>query len=259
MRSNNITMREKVFFLTDAHLGQGADSVKREQELVTFLDSIAAEMHTLVLLGDIFDFWFTYKYVVPKGHTRILGKLAELSDNGVKIHYFIGNHDMWIFNYFQQEIGAIMHDGPEVMSLNDHRLLIGHGDGLENNDPHYTFLKHMFRSHFNQQLFAFFHPWIGFSIATKWSGNSRKRHPLAEQDYRGDEKEGIYQYAKSILQHEPYDYAIFGHRHGQIERPIHTDNPSRDAIYINVGNWIERRDYAVLDKDGLTLKQFSLR
>lgn len=249
-------MRDKTYIISDVHLGSGDDSLRRERDLVCFLDSIAADMHTLVLLGDIFDFWFTYRYVVPRGHARFIGKLAQLSDMGVEIHYFIGNHDMWVFDYFHEETGAIMHDAPVILTLGGHRLLLGHGDGLENNDPHYAFLKRMFRSRFNQRLFAFLHPSIGFGIATRWSGNSRKKHPATGQRYRGDDSEGIYQYAKRMLAQSPFEYAVFGHRHGQVQRPIHIAQPARDAMYCNVGNWIERRDYAVIDVNGLTLTQY---
>lgn len=247
---------KKVFFLSDAHLGLGTDSLQRERDLVAFLDSIAQDADTLVLLGDMFDFWFTYKHVIPRGFSRFIGRLAQLSDEGVSIHYFIGNHDMWVFDYFQKEIGAVMHDEPEVLSLLGHRVLLGHGDGLEDNDPHYIFLKRLFRSRFNQRLFASLHPWIGFSIAGKWSLGSRRKHPVCEQNYRGDAREGIFQYALRRLQQEPFDYALFGHRHGHVVRTLQCAQPSRNALYLNVGNWIERRDYAVLDETGLHAAQF---
>ena len=256
LQTSDLPLMKKVYFLSDAHLGLGIDSPQRERDLVAFLDSIAQDVDTLVLLGDIFDFWFTYKHVVPRGFSRFIGHLAQLSDMGVTIHYFIGNHDMWVFDYFQKEIGAIMHDEPAVLELGGHRMLLGHGDGLEGNDPHYNFLKRVFRCRFNQRLFALLHPWIGFSIADRWSVGSRKKHPISEQDYRGDAHEGIYQYALLRLQQEPFDYALFGHRHGCVLRPLHCDQPSRDAFYLNIGNWIERRDYAVLDATGLHAAQF---
>ncbi len=247
---------KKAYFLSDSHLGLGDDSPKREHDLVKFLDSISQDADTMVLLGDIFDFWFTYKHVVPKGYNRFIGRLSLLIDSGVKMHYFIGNHDMWVFDYFQQEIGAVMHDAPEVLDILGHRLLLGHGDGLEGSDPSYNFLKRVFRCSLNQRLFATLHPWIGFSIAKKWSGSSRQKHPLDGQDYRGDDHEGIFQYAQSRLQEEAFEYAVFGHRHGYVERSLHCDVPPRDALYLNVGNWIERRNYAVLDDSGLHAEEF---
>ncbi len=249
-------MRNKTLFLTDSHLGSGIDSLQRERDLVALLDSLAHEVHTIVLLGDIFDFWFTYRHVVPRGHSRFIGKLAQLSDNGVVIHYFIGNHDMWVFDYFEQEIGAIMHSEPEILEINGCRLLLGHGDGLEKDDLTYNFLKKIFRCRLNQRLFAWVHPWIGFSIATRWSHSSRKSHGNSAHHYRGDHREGIFQYAAARRQHEEFSYALFGHRHGSVLRPLpvpHTDTP---ALYCNVGNWIERRDYALLDTDGLHLLQY---
>lgn len=245
-------MGNKVFFITDAHLGSGDDSLRRERDLVDFLDEIRDEAKAVVLLGDMFDFWFTYKYVVPRGYTRLIGKLGQLGDNGVEIHYFIGNHDMWVFDYFEKEIGAHMHAGPERLAFCGKTLLVGHGDGLDGNDHHYNCLKHVFRSRNNQRLFAMLHPRLAYALALRWSTNSRKKHNSEiEQSYRGDDKEGIYQYCLRQLQQEPYDYAVFGHRHGRISRPL-----GNGATYCNVGNWIERRDYAVLSEDGLEQKNW---
>ncbi len=249
-------MGNKTYFLTDCHLGSGNDSLQRERDLVALLDSIADEVGTLVLLGDIFDFWFTYKHVVPRGFSRFIGKLAQLSDQGVTIHYFIGNHDMWVFDYFEKEIGAIMHSEPEILQLNGQRVLLGHGDGLEKNDPTYNFLKRVFRCRCNQRLFAMVHPWIGFSIANKWSNSSRKSHGDTAQHYRGDDQEGIYQYAKARLEEEDFQYAIFGHRHGSISRPISLPLIGRNALYCNLGNWIEQRDYAMLNDETLHIMTF---
>ncbi len=252
-------MRDKIYFLTDCHLGSGDDSRERECDLVALLDSIADEVETLVLLGDIFDFWFTYKHVVPRGYSRFIGKLAQLSDMGVTIHYFIGNHDMWVFDYFEKEIGAIMHSEPEILPLNGVRVLLGHGDGLENNDPKYNFIKRIFRCRLNQRLFSLVHPWIGFSVANKWSNSSRKSHGATAHHYRGDDREGIYQYAKARLEQEDFAYAIFGHRHGSVTRPISSPTTGRNALYCNLGNWIEQRDYAMLDDETLHILTFPAR
>ncbi|MDY5969754.1 MAG: UDP-2,3-diacylglucosamine diphosphatase [Bacteroidales bacterium] len=246
-------MGNKVFFLSDAHLGSGCDSLQRERDLVTFLEGIREEARAVVLLGDIFDFWFTYKYVAPRGYTRLIGLLGLMSDSGVEIHYFIGNHDMWVFDYFEKEVGAHMYDSSARLSFCGKTLLLGHGDGLDPYDHHYNKLKRIFHNRLNQRLFATIHPRVAYGMALHWSKNSRKKHHIEiEQHYRGDENEGIYQYCLGQLRQSPFDYAVFGHRHGRIVRPL-----ENGATYYNVGNWIERRDYAVLSDQGLELKTWT--
>ena len=246
----------KTFVITDAHLGSGADSREREADLVRWLDTIAPEAERIVMLGDIFDFWFTYKQAVPRGFVRLLGTMARLADRGIAFHFFIGNHDMWLFDYLEREIGVVMHDEPEEMTIGDKLFLLGHGDGMGNQDRSYNFLKHVFRSRTNQWLFAGIHPNIGFPLAHRWSSNSRRRHSLENNGYLGDDKEAIYQYcAKRQLERiaagmRPFDYFLFGHRHTPVCRAL------GNAFYINVGNWIENRDYAVFDGETTRLKQF---
>lgn len=241
------------YFITDAHLGSIDDQGQRERDLVAFLDRIKVDCERLVLLGDMFDFWFTYKYVVPKGQVRFLGKLAELADRGIEIHYFIGNHDMWLFDYLSEEIGVIMHEEPCEMTLGDKRFFIGHGDGLggnetsEKHDRNYLRLKKIFRCRFNQQLFSWVNPRIGFSLARKWSAHSRKSHFNKLNHYLGDDKEGIVIHCKKLQSEKHFDYFVFGHRHLALEMPI------GDATYINVGDWLENRDYAVFDGNTLQL------
>lgn len=241
-------MNKALYFISDAHLGSGADSPQRERELVEFLDSIKDHADTLVLLGDIFDFWFTYRHVVPRGYSRIIGKLAELSDRGVKLHYCIGNHDMWVFDFFTSEMNAVMHNEPCFLDFDGRRFLIGHGDGMGNQDSNYLLLKRIFRSKVNQRLFSTIHPWIGFSIASRWSESSRKKHSRKYQHYMGDDKEGIVQYCRKRLETEPFDFCVFGHRHTPITRTITVG--SRSAQYVNVGEWIDHRNYAVY-RDGV--------
>lgn len=246
-------MKQKTFFVTDAHLGSGIDSRQRELDLVRWLETIEPEAKRIILLGDIFDFWFTYKQAVPRGFVRLLGKMAQMADSGVEFHFFIGNHDMWLFDYLEKEIGVVMHNEPIAMEIDGKRFLIGHGDGLCNKDYKYNFIKRVFRCRFNQWLFAGIHPNIGFPIANSWSNSSRKKHSRNDSGYLGDDKEGIYLYCKQMQQQkidtgvQPYDYFIFGHRHTPIVRPLGT------ATYINVGNWIEHRDYAVFDGESVTL------
>lgn len=249
-------MRDKTFFITDAHLGSGADSSRREADLVQWLDSVAPQARRIVMLGDMFDFWFTYRHSVPRGHVRLLGKLAQLADEGIELHFFIGNHDMWLFDYLEREVGAVMHDEPTTMVWEGHRFLLGHGDGMDATDHKYNFLKRLFRSRLCQWLFAGIHPNISIPLARRWSANSRRNHSMQDNGYLGDEREAIYQYC---LQQQrkaeadgqaPYDFFLFGHRHTPVSRPI------GDATYFNVGNWIENRDYAVYDGETVQLLSF---
>lgn len=242
----------KVLFLTDAHLGAGTDTLDRERQLCRLIQREQRGLDKLILLGDIFDFWFTYHRVVPKGHTRLLGKLAELSDLGVEIHYFIGNHDMWLFDYLQQEIGAIMHPDPATLQIDGKRILLGHGDGLGHLDKKYDFLKWMFRCPFNQWLFKLFPSSFSFWIATSWSGSSRKNHPYEEQHYLGDDREGIVIWIKEQIARESVDYCIFGHRHTPVDINIQSHN-GNTCRYVNVGDFITHRSYAIMQDGELTL------
>ncbi len=250
-------MRNKTFFITDSHLGSGSDTRLRETDMVRWLTDIESEAKSIILLGDIFDFWFTYRHAVPRGFVRVLGKMAQMADDGVSFHFFIGNHDMWMFDYLEKEIGAVMHCEPEEMEIDGKLFLIGHGDGMDRNDHKYNFLKRVFRCRFNQWLFAGVHPNIGFPIAYHWSNCSRRKHNKQANIYRGDDKEPIYQYcAKRQLERiaaneRTFDYFLFGHRHTPVVRQI------TNAQYINVGNWIENRDYAVFDGEKTELLKWS--
>ena len=145
---------KKLYFVTDAHLGAGDDSLQREQELCQLLDRIKEDAAMVVFLGDMFDFWFTYRYVVPKGHVRLLGRMAELADAGIELHFFIGNHDMWLFDYLKDEMNITMHDNPDLLEFDGRRFLVGHGDGLGHLDRRYDFIRRIFRCRLNQRLFA---------------------------------------------------------------------------------------------------------
>lgn len=227
--------------MSDAHLGSGADSREREKQLCRWLESIEGDCKTLFLLGDMFDFWFTYRYVVPRGHVRLLGKLAEMSDRGVEIHFFIGNHDMWMFDYLEKEIGVTMHDEPEVFDIGGKRFLIGHGDGLGHLDRMFDLLRKVFRCRFNQRLFAMLPSSWTFPIANRWSDSNKELH--AKEDtlhYMGDENEGIVIYCKERLKEEHFDYCIFGHRHTPLIRMV-----NGNAVYVNTGDWLFNRNYVV--------------
>ncbi|MBQ8704365.1 MAG: UDP-2,3-diacylglucosamine diphosphatase [Bacteroidales bacterium] len=248
-------MEKAVYFISDAHLGSGKDSRQREVELCRFLDGIKDRCKALFLLGDIFDFWFSYRHLVPRGHTRLLGKLAALGDLGVQIHFFIGNHDMWLFDYLEQECGAVMHNDPEVMEMDGRRFLIGHGDGQGHLDRNYNTLRRIFRSRLNQRLFALLPSGWTFPIARRWSDSNKARH--ARQDtahYLGDEREGIVLYCKERLQKEHLDYCVFGHRHTPLVMSL-----ADGCTYVNTGDWLTHRNYAVYSPDDHTLRLFDLR
>lgn len=233
-------MAEVVYFVTDAHLGSGDNSAERERELCALLDSIKGDCTTLVLLGDIFDFWFSYRYVVPRGHVRLLGKLAELADAGIKIHYFLGNHDMWVFDYLTEEFGAEVHADPVEMTFGGKRFLVGHGDGLGHLDPWFDFAKFFFRSRVCQKLFKMLPSALTFGIANGWSNGNKRKH--AKRDllhYLGDDLEGIVIYCKQRLEKEHFDYCVFGHRHTPVVRDL-----GGGCTYVNVGDWLHNRNYA---------------
>jgi len=245
-------MPKKTYFLSDFHLGidTALPSAEREKKIVRFLDEIMPDLEELYLVGDVFDFWFEYKHVVPKGYIRLLGKLAEIADAGIPIHYFIGNHDMWMFDYLHDEIGANMHHQPLMIQLGDKRAWIGHGDGLGPGDYGYKFIKKVFRSKLCQWLFARLHPNFAIWLGQYWSGQSRKQEKMpAPFD---EPKEWLVAYSEQMLTEQPADYYIFGHRHLPIDHLL-SDGQSR---YLNLGEWMHSYSYAVWDGEGLTLEYF---
>ena len=245
-------MRDKIYFASDFHLGvlPKSSSRQREQRIVSWLDSIKNDAKELFLVGDIFDFWFEYSTVVPKGFIRFLGKLAELADLGIKITLFKGNHDMWMFGYLREELGATIVDNELILELQKKRFFIHHGDGLGPGDRKYKFLKTFFRSRFCQWLFARLHPNLGIGIAQKWSRHSRAANTEEEQ-FLGEDHEWLIQYAKEIQEREHFDYFIFGHRH----LPYDITLPDNSRI-VNLGEWMNHFTYAVWDGQALTLKKW---
>lgn len=246
-------MRDKIYFASDFHLGSypRAQSDLREREIVKWLDYIKQDASQVYLVGDIFDFWFEYSTVVPKGYIRFLGKLAELSDMGIKITLFKGNHDMWMFGYLKKEIGAHIIDNELVLNLNGKTCYIHHGDGLGPGDRKYKVLKKIFRSSFCQWLFARLHPNLGIGIAQKWSKHSRISNHM-EEKFLGEDQEWLVQYAKEVLKTEHYDYFIFGHRHLPYEIKL-----AEDSKIINLGEWMNYHTYVVWDGQDLRLEKWN--
>jgi UDP-2,3-diacylglucosamine hydrolase len=247
-----MTARNKLYFASDFHLGAGtyAGSREKESRLVRWLDTIKADAAEVFLMGDVFDFWFEYKTVVPKGHIRFLGKLAELSDSGVKIYLFKGNHDMWMFDYFEHEFGATIISDELEIERNGKKFYLHHGDGLGPGDTFYKFLKNIFRSRLCQWLFARIHPNLGVGVANYWSGKSRTTN-LHKKDAKTGQQEWLVTFSRQLLETHFYDYLIFGHRHKPLD--IQLDDKSR---YINLGEWINSYSYAVFDGENVQLRYF---
>jgi UDP-2,3-diacylglucosamine hydrolase len=240
-----------VYFASDFHLGSPGllDSGQREKLIVQWLDEMKHDMKSLYLVGDIFDFWFDYKKVVPRGFIRILGKLAELKDRGVEIIYFTGNHDLWMFDYLQTELDIPIHHKPIEVILQNKKFYIGHGDGLGPGDHGYKTIKNIFASPVAQHMFRWLHPDLGIRIADYFSSKSREAQH-AVQEFLGPEKEWLIQYAESQLQSEFFDYFIFGHRHLPIDYTLN----NQQSKYINLGDWLRFQSYAVLENGILQLK-----
>ncbi|RYY71628.1 MAG: UDP-2,3-diacylglucosamine diphosphatase [Chitinophagaceae bacterium] len=243
----------KIYFLSDFHLGapNPAISLAREKRICRFLDSIKKDAAQIFIVGDLFDFWFEYRQVVPKGYVRILGKLAELTDSGIPISFFVGNHDMWMKDYFQKELNIPVYFEPKEFVFSGKRFLIGHGDGLGPGDHGYKAMKKVFRHPLSKWMFGMLPPYIGIGIANYFSRKSRAKTGQTDEVFMGEENEWLIIYSKEILQQQHYDYFIFGHRHLPID--VILNHKSR---YINLGEWIKYDSYAVFDGDTVELKYY---
>ncbi len=242
---------KKVYFLSDVHLGTPLFNNNREREirLTRWLGSIKEDCAALYLLGDIFDFWFEYKRVVPKGFVRFLSKICEFTDSGIEVHFFTGNHDIWAFDYLNKECGMIIHMDNRIFDINGKRFLIGHGDGLDPSDKKYLFLRKVFHNRFMQHCFRLIHPDCGIAMALKWSSHSRLENEKAGTGrFRGEEDEKIVKYCRKVLEKEHYDFFIFGHRHLPMKVQL-----TADSRYFNTGDWLTHYSYAVFDGNTVTL------
>lgn len=242
----------KIYFASDLHLGvpNREKSLVREKLFVQWLDEIKSDAEAIYLVGDIFDFWFEYKKSVPKGYVRLLGKLAEISDSGIPIHIFTGNHDMWLFDYLEDEINAHIYREPIKISLKGNHFFIGHGDGLGPGDNSYKLIKKIFKNKLCQWLFERIHPNLGISIAQYWSKKSRIANGEKDESYHG-EKEWLTQFCKKKMKTIEVDYFIFGHRHMPLEVDL-----GNNTTYINLGEWVNYNSYAVFDGKKLELKRY---
>ena len=243
---------KKIYFASDFHLGarNHEESLKREKLIVRWLDEIQSQAEALYLLGDIFDFWFEYRKAVPKGFVRFLGKLAEFTDVGIPVHFFTGNHDIWIFGYLPNEVGLIIHNEPYTITVNGKKFYMAHGDGLGPGDKKYKLLKGLFHNSFAQWLFGRLHPNLGIALAHKWSLSSRNVHGIPDE-FRGEAGEMLIQHSRNILKKEYFDYFIFGHRHIPINYSL-----DENTRYINLGDWIHYYTYGVFDGRQFELKSY---
>jgi UDP-2,3-diacylglucosamine hydrolase len=246
-------MHKKIYFLSDFHLGAPdyERSIIREKRIVRFLDKIQQDAAEIFILGDMFDFWYEYKRAIPKYFVRILGKLGELSDKGIKIHFFVGNHDMWMNGYFEKELNIQTYHHPTTFDYNGKKFYIAHGDGLGPGDKGYKFLKKIFRSRFCNWLFGKLHPDWGIGLADYFSRKSRAKTGASDEKWLGEEREWLVIYSKEILEKQHFDYFIYGHRHFPIDLPLR-----ENSRYINLGDWIVHFTYAVFDGNEISLKKW---
>ncbi len=244
----------KIYFASDLHLGvpDYESSLVREKKFVLWLETVKEDAEEIHLVGDVFDFWFEYKRVVPRGFVRLLGKIAELSDSGIKIFWYLGNHDMWIFDYIPKELGVTVLDGEVSREFNGKRFHIAHGDGLGPGDNGYKFLKKVFRSRLCQWLFARLHPNFGIGLADTFSRRSREIEVDKDAVFLGEEKEWLLIHSKEVLKNQEVDYFIYGHRHYPLDLEI-----GEGTRCINLGDWITHFTYAVFDGVNLELKSYN--
>ncbi len=247
---------KKIYFASDQHFGipNLKNSQLREKKFILWLDQIKEDAEAIFLLGDLFDFWFEYKTVVPKGFVRVLGKLAEISDSGIPIYFFVGNHDLWMKDYFKTELNISVYHKPKEFTFNSKTFLIGHGDGLGPGDKGYKRMKKVFTNPISKWFYKWLHPDIGVWLAQYLSTQNKLISGDEDVKFLGEENEWLVQYAKRKLKAKHYDYFVFGHRHLPMEIKV-----GKNSKYINTGDWITHFTYAVFDGNDLELTKFSVK
>jgi UDP-2,3-diacylglucosamine hydrolase len=248
-----LTHNKKIYFASDQHLGAPTAelSFPREQKFVAWLEEIKGDAAAIFLLGDLFDFWFEYKTVVPKGFVRVLGKLAEIRDSGIPIHFFVGNHDLWMSDYFQKELNIPVYYDNKEFTFGDKTFLIGHGDGKGPGDLGYKRMKKVFTNSISKTVFRWLHPDIGVKLAQYLSVKNKLISGEEDVTFLGEEKEWLVLYAKRKLETKHYNYFIFGHRHLPMQIKV-----GQNSEYINLGDWIGYFTYGVFDGETFELKKF---
>lgn len=252
----NLRLQEKkIFFASDFHLGAPDEksSRDREKKIVSWLNEIQDDAAAIFLVGDIFDFWFEYDQVIPKGFIRFLGKIADLREKNIPIFFFTGNHDLWMKDYFTKELGIPVFQHPIEVTIEKYKFLVGHGDGLGPGDNSYKVLKKIFTNPVCQWAFKWLHPDIGMRIANKWSSNSRITNIAKnENDFKGDD-EWLWAYCKQVEQSKHFDYYVFGHRHFPLNLPV-----GNKARYYNLGEWVTHFTYGVFDGKEFEIKKYGV-
>ncbi|HAN76891.1 MAG TPA: UDP-2,3-diacylglucosamine hydrolase [Bacteroidales bacterium] len=240
-----------VYFVSDAHLGSGINTLERELKLVKWLESIKPSTEALYLMGDIFDFWFEWSKVVPRGYTRLFGKLIEFTDAGIQVHFFTGNHDIWSFGFLEHEIGMQVHRNPITATHFGKKFYLAHGDGLGPGNRKFLFLKSLFTARWAQWLFARLHPNLAIKMALDWSGASRKSHTVYDMQFKG-EQEPLVIHANEVLKTEYFDYFVFGHRH--VSEKVVLQNHQSELIFL--GDWITFYTFSRFDGNKLEIVKF---
>jgi len=248
-----IPIGKKIYFSSDNHLGAPtkAESLPREKKFLQWLDEVKEDAAAIFLLGDLFDFWFEYKTVVPKGFVRVLGKLAEIRDSGIPIYFFVGNHDLWMQNYFEDELNIPTYRDSKEFTFNNKTFLIGHGDGKGPNDKGFKRMKKVFTNPFFNWLFRWLHPDIGMKLAHHLSVKNKLISGDEDKKFLGEDQEWLVLYAKRKLETKHYDYFIFGHRHLPMEIKV-----AKNSTYFNLGDWINHYTYGVFDGEKFELKKY---
>ncbi len=243
------TSRKNIYFASDFHLGlnTGTRPADREKKVVVWLNKIAPEAGEIYLIGDIFDFWWEYKRVVPRGFTRFLGTIASITDSGIPVHFFTGNHDMWVGNYLSDECGLIIHKDPLTTVFNGRKFHLAHGEGLGSRNMGYRILLKIFHNKPLRVLYSSLHPSLGIGFGHRWSLNSRLGKGIS-LEFMGEEKEDLVRYAKSFSANEKIDYFIFGHRHLSMKYKL-----KEDCEIIFLGDWIRHSSFAAWDGENLVL------
>ena len=249
--------KTNIYFASDFHLGipDGKSSLVREKKLIRWLTMVEQDAEAIYLMGDLFDFWFEYKTVVPKGYTRLFGKLAELTDKGIPVHFFKGNHDFWAFDYLNTEAGVIIHNDTQEAELKGKKFFLAHGDGLGPGDKRYKFMKKVFLFRFNQRLFRWLHPDLGTKMGLYFSRGSRISNMIKEdkdQNYYLHEKEYLLVFSREMASKNPdIDYFVFGHRHIPTNIKV-----SDKASCIILGDWVKHFSYGKYDGETFEIKYF---
>lgn len=248
-----ITPNKNIYFASDQHFGAPTPelSFPREQKFVAWLDEVKGDAEAIFLLGDLFDFWFEYKTVVPKGFVRVLGKLAEIRDSGIPIYFFVGNHDLWMDDYFQKELNIPIYRDNQEYTFNGKTFLIGHGDGKGPGDMGYKRMKKIFTHPFSKWLYRWLHPDIGMKLAQYLSVKNKLISGDEDVKFLGEENEWLILYSKRKLETKHYNYLVFGHRHLPMIKKV-----GENSEYVNLGDWINYFTYGVFDGNTFEVKKF---